>query len=182
MHLPSPSTKACSYGLLALVAAVLFLVAIDGDVYAATVRVPHFAWQQVGPLLHSLPLPLKTFLRAALEDAGWRPRFLARKAYSIAAFAAVGLLIALARRERTRATQLRSAALWTTILSIVIELVQRLTGSGESFRSNILDVLSGTLGGASGGLLLALCGFPRKLFRASERSYPPRDSLHARRG
>lgn len=181
MRLPAPSTKACRYGVLALVAAVLFFIAIDGNIYASTLRVPHFARNQLSPLLHSLPLPVKMFMRGALEDAGWRPRFLVRKAYSIAAFTVIGLLTALVRRERARTVQLRSAVLWTSLLSIFIEVVQRFTGSTESLRSNVLDVLCGTLGGALGALLPTLAYVFQKSVRLSQRSHLLHDSLLGRR-
>lgn len=72
-----------------------------------------------------------------------------RKFYSIVAFAFVGILTALSRRRMLRVQIARSAAL-VAGLSACIEILQRVTGSHETLKWNLVDVLCGAVGGALG--------------------------------
>lgn len=75
---------------------------------------------------------------------------LLRKAYSVVAFAVVGLTaekaLGVSRRSVLRATLL------IALYSAAIEVVQWIDGSHEGLRWNAFDVLCGAVGGALGAL------------------------------
>jgi hypothetical protein len=75
-----------------------------------------------------------------------------RKAYSLIAFAIVGMLADRALPP-SRRPALR-AALIVALFSGVIEIGQKLHGSTEGKLSNLLDVLCGGLGGWLGAVLV----------------------------
>lgn len=92
------------------------------------------------------------------ELGGGLAHVLLRKAYSLAAFALVGVLadraLPPARRPALR------AALVVALFSALIELGQKLHGSSEGRLSNLLDIGFGALGGWLGAALA------RDLFQA----------------
>jgi hypothetical protein len=79
---------------------------------------------------------------------------LLRKAYSVVAFAVVGLTLDKALGPR-RHSVLR-ATIAVALYSAAIEVVQWIDGSHEGLGWNTFDVLCGAAGGALGALLAAL--------------------------
>ena len=132
------------FGLLAAAAAVVFLaISIDHDLYAPGARAVSQHLPHTGRL-HDLARDLPPGAQRALT-----PVLFLRKSYSIVAFAIVGLFAAplIARPNRVLGDAFLVAA-----FSVVIEIVQKLTGSEESFKSNLFDVACGAVGGVLGAL------------------------------
>lgn len=102
-----------------------------------------FFWAARSHFVYDVTLP---------DDLGGGLVVALRKAYSLAAFAIVGMLADRALPV-TRRPALR-AALVVAIFSGVIEVGQRLHGSSEGRLSNLLDVLCGALGGGLGVALV----------------------------
>ena len=83
------------------------------------------------------------WLRGSPEEA-----FALRKFYSVIAFAALGLLAALAVRTRNRVLGVFSGATVVALCSALIEIGQDASGSTEGLAWNLGDVALGALGGA----------------------------------
>ncbi len=133
------------FGLLAAAAAVVFLaISIDSDLYAPgagalSAQISHHGH------LRTLQNGLPPVARRALSPV----KFL-RKTYSIVAFAIVGLFAAPLIPRKSR---ILGDAILVAAFSTVIEFVQKLTGSEESFASNLFDVACGAVGGIAGALV-----------------------------
>ena len=109
-----------------VVATLLFVAALNNDVYVAT-SPPGLPWH-----------------------------VLARKAYSVVAFALVGYLFGRSRREFGRETSLALCTGAVALYSTGIEIGQYLVGVREGLPSNLFDVACGAAGGLLGGLALRL--------------------------
>ena len=132
------------FGLLAAAAAVVFLaISIDHDLYAPGAAAVTQRLARSGHLQE-----LRNDLPARARYALTPTKFL-RKGYSLVAFAIVGFFAA---PLIPRPNRILGAAIVVAGFSIVIEIVQRLTGSEESFASNVFDVACGAVGGMLGAL------------------------------
>jgi hypothetical protein len=115
------------------VAAGFFLLALSGEAYHET-SPPHIAATVFGSGVGRVGAPFGISLHILL-----------RKAYSIAAFALVGLTAGLAL-PRSRQAALRMALL-VAAYSAAIEYAQYLNGSLEGPWWNAIDVACGAIGG-----------------------------------
>ncbi len=107
------------FGIAIAITVAMILIAISGRVYDATS--PSY-------------LPMHEL---------WR------KAYSIIAFAVLGVAWRFATRAR-----IFTVALWIGAVSLIIEIGQNLNGSREGLISNAIDIVCGIAGGWIGAALL----------------------------
>ncbi len=75
---------------------------------------------------------------------------IARKILSIGAFALAGFAASLLLRRRNL---ILKAAFAIALLSAVIEIAQRMLGSDETLRWNLIDIACGGIGGAVGSTI-----------------------------
>jgi hypothetical protein len=108
-------------------------------------------WAALSHRVYRHTLPYRVLHQIFGEDNHARIPAIAtllRKAYSIVAFALVGLVTDRALAPRTRRV-LRSA-LVVALFSAVIEVFQKVTGATEGLLSNGIDVACGAIGGGIG--------------------------------
>jgi len=87
------------------------------------------------------------------SPGNWPLHLLARKLYSIVAFAIIGYFFGETAAESGSPARPLVAGGAIGLYSLCIEVAQHFVGSHEGFRSNVADVAAGIIGGAIGGAI-----------------------------
>lgn len=141
------------FALLAAAAAVVFFaISVDRGVYAPGAHDAGRQARVLAPLARRVPARFQRDLE---------PRIVARKLYSVVAFAVVGFFCAPLVPTRRRVVV---CLFLVAGFSTIIEIAQRLTISRESNLASAFDIGCGALGGVLGALAWNLIarGFVRR--------------------
>ena len=111
----------------------------------------------------------------ATSPEGMPHHVIVRKLYSLGCFAVLGFLWRRSFPASGWARSIAGAATAIAAYSVLVELGQRVAGSHESIKWNIVDVVLGGVGGATGGAIDSVLSFlsPKGSLRPTRRAKAP---------